>query len=118
MKLADIIKNTDCKIIQDTDKEILSVVYDSRKVTEGSVFVAVSGETTDGARYVGDAVRGGAVAVVSEKSVPVPEGIGCVMADDTRFALGAIAKNFYGNPSSFMKLTGITGTSGKTTVSN
>ena len=118
MKLADIIKNTDCNIIQDTDKEILSVVYDSRKVTEGSVFVAVSGETTDGARYVGDAVRGGAVAVVSQKSVPVPEGIGCIMADDTRFALGAIAKNFYGNPSAFMKLTGITGTSGKTTVSN
>lgn len=93
------------------------IVFDSRKVQEGDVFVAVRGTQADGHRYVWDAVEKGAVAVVVEEfpAHDYPDITFCKVPD-TAIALGIMAANFYGHPSKKLQLVGITGTNGKTTV--
>ena len=101
MRLEDIIKGTEATIVEGTPKmEIPAIYCDSRKVTPGSLFIAVNGCSTDGHKYIEDARKAGAAAVVS--------------AD--RKALALCAGNFYGHPSEKLRLVGITGTNGKTTT--
>lgn len=99
------------------DIEVGSLCFDSRKVEQGSLFVAVRGTTTDGHLFIAKAVELGAKAVLVEG---YPEdlvaGVTYVLVGDTSFALGVAAANFYGNPSKYIKLVGVTGTNGKTTV--
>ena len=118
MKLKDILSKIEYELIQDTTEDITNVVYDSRKATPSALFVAMEGCNTDGAKYINDAIDKGAVCVVSENDVTVPSNIANIKVKNSKFALGKIASNFYGNPSERMKLFGITGTSGKTTVTN
>ena len=94
------------------DLEITDVVYDSRKVTPGCLFVAVSGFATDGNQYIPMALEKGAVLIVSAK--PQPDSVPHVQVASDRLALAQIGCNFFGHPGNAMQLVGITGTNGKT----
>lgn len=98
------------------DVEVHGVVSDSRLVQPGDLFVSIAGSQVDGHRYVADAVRRGAAAVVAEHPVEVPEGVGLVMVPDSRRALSALAAAFWDHPSRKIPLVGVTGTNGKTTI--
>ncbi len=100
---------------EEADPEINSIHYRSQALKPGGLFVAVSGHQADGHNYIDDAVRRGAVAVVSEK--PVHSGRAVVVeVKNSRSALGNIAGRFYGDPSSCLCIIGVTGTNGKTTT--
>jgi UDP-N-acetylmuramoyl-L-alanyl-D-glutamate--2,6-diaminopimelate ligase len=100
-----------------TDVDVNMICFDSRKVKEGSLFIAIKGTQSDGHGFIDKAISLGAVAIVAEK---LPEVISdkatYVTVKDSAQALGIIASNFYGNPSGKLKLVGVTGTNGKTTV--
>lgn len=97
--------------------EVQSVCFDSRLAGPGCLFVAVSGTVTDGHIFIDGVVNAGAIAVVCEEFPEVINaGVVYVKANDSAKALGQIASNFYGKPSANLKLVGITGTNGKTTV--
>lgn len=100
-----------------TDFPISSVAFDSRKVGENSLFVAIKGSCSDGHDFISQVEISGAVVVVCQ-NMPViqNEHITYILVKDSSLALGIIASNFYDNPSSKLKLTGITGTNGKTTT--
>lgn len=96
---------------------ISGIGFDSRNVQSGSLFVAVKGYKTDGHDYIGSAIKSGAAAIICEKLPDNPEKEICwIRVKDSAKALGIAASNFYGNPSGLMKLTGVTGTNGKTTI--
>jgi UDP-N-acetylmuramoyl-L-alanyl-D-glutamate--2,6-diaminopimelate ligase len=96
---------------------VKGICSDSRKVKEGFVFIAVKGTLTDGHDYIEKAITLGATVIVCEKMPPtVNEAITYVTVKDSAVALGIIASNFSGNPSEKLKLTGVTGTNGKTTT--
>jgi UDP-N-acetylmuramoyl-L-alanyl-D-glutamate--2,6-diaminopimelate ligase len=93
------------------------ITFDSREVSEGYLFVAVKGFKTDGHEYINNAIRAGATAIVCEILPDKPDPDICwIQTDNTAKALGQLSSNFYGNPSSFIKLVGVTGTNGKTTI--
>ena len=99
------------------DNQVTDLCLDSRKVGPGSVFVAVRGYQTDGHRFIDNAVQQGAnVVVVEEFPEETNEEITYVKVSDTAYALGVMASNYYGNPSEHLKLVGVTGTNGKTTI--
>jgi UDP-N-acetylmuramoyl-L-alanyl-D-glutamate--2,6-diaminopimelate ligase len=99
------------------DVEISAVVFDSRKVVPGSLFVAVKGTQVDGHDYIEKAIKDGAVAVICEE-LPghIAVEVDFLMVADSAMALGIVASNFYDNPSKKLKLVGVTGTNGKTTI--
>ena len=113
MKLKELL--TDVEILQvgaDLETEITGVAYDSRKVTPGCLFVAISGFATDGNKYIPMALEKGAAAVVTAK---IPEGnVPYVQVASDRLALALIGRNYFGDPAASMKLIGVTGTNGKT----
>ena len=115
MKLKDLLK--DIPLLEaavDMELEISDVHYDSRKVTPGSLFVAVSGFASDGNRFIPMAREKGAVAVVTAKK---PEGdVPYVLVESDRLALALLGCNFYGHPAKAMTLIGVTGTNGKTSA--
>ena len=115
MKLKELIKNiTVLECTADPETEIESVHYDSRKVTPGSLFVAISGFASDGNRFIPMAMDKGAVAVVTAKK---PEGdVPYVLVDSDRMALALLGCNFYGHPAKSMTMIGVTGTNGKTST--
>ncbi|MFD1165795.1 UDP-N-acetylmuramoyl-L-alanyl-D-glutamate--2,6-diaminopimelate ligase [Sphingobacterium daejeonense] len=99
------------------ETEVSSLCLDSRKAVEGSAFVAVRGHQTDGHLFVGKAIElGASVVVVEELPEELDEKVVYVVVGDSAYALGVMASTFYGNPSSKLKLVGVTGTNGKTTV--
>ena len=115
MKLKELLKNIlvlECTA--DPELEIANVYYDSRKVTEGSLFVAVSGFAADGNRFIPMALSKGAAAVVTAKK---PEGeVPYVLVESDRMALALLGCNFFEHPSRKMTMIGVTGTNGKTSV--
>lgn len=99
------------------DVEVAGICFDSRQVKPGFLFVAVKGTLSDGHEYIVKASTSGASIIVCEQlPASVDEKITYVTVKNSAQALGIIASNFYGNPSEKLKLTGITGTNGKTTV--
>lgn len=117
MKLREILK--DIEIIEsgaDLEMEISSVEADSRKVTDGALFVAVVGYESDGHRFISSACSKGAVCVLCEKKPEID--IPYVITKDTRKGLALASANYFGRPSEKMKIVGITGTNGKTTTSS
>ncbi len=117
-KLRDILSEAGVENISgNEDMAVANVVFDSRNVQPGDVFVAVSGTQVDGHRFIDSAIKLGAVAVVCEV---LPQNLNAeivwVKVKDSAFALGQIAANFYDRPSEKLKLTGVTGTNGKTTI--
>ena len=115
MKLKDLLK--DIPVLEctaDPELEIESVHYDSRKVAENSLFVAVSGFASDGNRFIPMAMEKGAVAVVTAKK---PENdVPYVLVESDRLALALLGCNFYGHPAGSMTMIGVTGTNGKTST--
>ncbi len=97
--------------------EVSSVCYAADRCEPGSLFVAVPGLVHDGHDFIREAVKRGAHFIVYQKDVYLPEGVVAIKVPDSRRALGEISKNWFGDPSSRLVLVGITGTSGKTTVS-
>src|SRR5690606_8808324 len=99
------------------DLSVASVCFDSRTVQPGAVFVAVAGTRHDGAAFIDQAIQAGAIAVIAE-AIPesTSDSVTYIHVSDEAFALGVASANFYGNPSAKLKLVGITGTNGKTTV--
>ena len=104
----------------ETDITTLQVTHDSRKVQPGALFVAIPGVATDGALFARDAVSRGAIAVVSETPAPAdwPAGTAWVQVTEARKALAITAANFFERPATALKLTGVTGTNGKTTTTS
>jgi UDP-N-acetylmuramoyl-L-alanyl-D-glutamate--2,6-diaminopimelate ligase len=99
------------------DVEISAVVFDSRKVVPGSLFVAVKGTQVDGHDYIEKAIKDGAVAVICEELPGHTAGeVDFLMVANSAVALGIVSANFYDNPSNKLKLVGVTGTNGKTTI--
>lgn len=104
------------------DLDISSIECDYRKVTQGSLFVAIKGYEVDGHTFIGKAIENGAKAVIFEQGADYKEFINYkdvtfIMSPNTRLALSLCSCNFYDNPSKKMKVIGITGTKGKTTTS-
>jgi len=118
MNLVSILKEIDYEIIQGkTDIEINKINYDSRKVKEFDIFVCIKGYATDGHKYIDKAIENGAKIVVIQDDVEIKENkITIIKCSDTRKVLALMASNYYENPSSKMKVIGITGTNGKTTT--
>ncbi len=99
----------------DVNVSVNEVVFDSRKAIEGSIFVAIKGTQVDGHSFINKVIEQGCKVIISEVEVNVPSNVCLVRLEDTSLALGLLASDFYGNPSSQLKLVGITGTNGKTT---
>ena len=100
-----------------TDRPVNDVQIDSRKVSKGSVFIAVNGSAVDGHKFIGNAVAQGAVAVVCE-TLPDDraENVTYIQTADSAEAAGQMAHNFFKSPSEHFRLVGVTGTNGKTTI--
>ncbi len=109
MKLKDILPAANIDIT------VSGISYNSRLTKPGDVFVAVTGFKTDGHKYVPNAVENGAVCIVCEHNVE-NIGVPCIVVENSRRALAEMSCNFYGNPTEKLKLIGVTGTNGKTTV--
>ena len=115
MKLKELLK--DIHVLEmhaDPELDITEIYYDSRKVTEGSLFVAISGFASDGNRFIPMAMSKGAAVVVTAKK---PEGeVPYILVESDRLALALLGCNFYGHPAKAMTMIGVTGTNGKTSV--
>ena len=115
MKLKELLQGVNVlKTNVDMETEIQNVCYDSRKVGEGDLFVAVTGFVTDGNRFIPMALQKGAVAVVT--AIQPAEEIPYILVDSDRLALALLGKNYYGDPAADMKIIGVTGTNGKTST--
>ena len=115
--LKDIIYGVDLDSIKgDTSIIIKSIEFDSRKVVDGSLFVAIKGENADGHTFINKAIENGASAIIYNDHSFGEEKITTIKTPNTRKALSIVASNFYDNPSKKIKLVGVTGTNGKTTV--
>ena len=118
MKLEVIIQGVAIEEIKgDILKEIKGIHIDSRLVEEGDMFVAVKGTQTDGHAYIEKAIEKGAIAIVCE-TLPehINEQLTYIKVNHTEDLVGKLATTFYGNPTSKLKLIGVTGTNGKTTI--
>jgi len=101
----------------DKKLNIENITFDSRDVNNGSLFIAVKGSKTDGHDFIEGAINSGAKAIICERISEAPDqNVSWILTDDSAKALGQAASNFFGNPSSSMKLIGVTGTNGKTTI--
>jgi len=121
MRLSTMLKDTPGKNVL-ADAEVTGIAYDSRAVSPGYAFFAIPGFKDDGRRYIPDALRRGASAVVTsldgtpDLPTGVPKGKGFAVVSDPRRALSSAASVFYGHPSRDLTVVGVTGTKGKTTV--
>lgn len=118
MELRKLLKNIKPVAIKGDDGvDITGVNINSRLIEKGHLFVAMKGTQVDGHRFIGNAVESGAVAVLCEDMPAEPaEGVTYVQVESTEDAVGKVATMFYGEPSKKLKLVGVTGTNGKTTI--
>ena len=124
MRLADVLKNAGIETLTGSqnpgDTEITGITLNSQNVEPGSLFIAIRGKVTDGHMYAASAVKKGAAALLLEDvSEEIPSlGVPVAKAGDSRAAASIVASNFHDHPSLAMKVVGVTGTNGKTTVSH
>ena len=119
MILFELLRGVTYKNLVGNDKiEVAGLTYDSRTVSEGFCFFAVAGTAVDGHNFIGKAVEAGAKSVICQHIPAEMEECDCtfVVVEDTNNAMGIIASNYYGNPSHELKVVGVTGTNGKTTI--
>lgn len=118
MKLAQLINVCQpIKIVGDTEIEITGIEIDSRLIKNGNMFIAMRGTQVDGHTYIAKAIELGAKAIVCEElPTTTQEGVTYIQCTSTEDAVGPLATNFFGNPTNKMKLIGVTGTNGKTTI--
>lgn len=119
MKLSNILRNLNFKTNNNIDNiDIKDIAYNSSKVKENYIFVALKGETVDGHKYVNNAYDNGARVFILEDDVNLPDDAMKIFVENTRKALSKISDNYFGNPSKKLKIIGVTGTKGKTTITN
>ena len=118
MKLNELLKNVEVlNILGDTEVELTGVNIDSRKIREGHLFIAIPGTQTDGHKFIPKAIEQGAVAILCEYFPDKREsGVTYISVNSTEDNVGKVATQFFGNPSTKLKLVGVTGTNGKTTI--
>ena len=118
MRLKELLKNVEVlNVIGDVEVDIKGVNIDSRRIEAGHLFVAIPGTQTDGHRFIPKAIEQGAVAVLCEYFPNKREpGVTYVAVESTEAWVGEVATQFYGDPSRKLKLVGVTGTNGKTTI--
>lgn len=117
MKLNNLVQHIDdAKILGNPQINITNIYFDSRSVTEGSLFIALKGSSSDGHNYIATAIEKGAKAIVCENLPKQEAGICYIITSDTHKATGLIASEYFDNPSDKIKVVGITGTNGKTTT--
>lgn len=106
-------------VVGSTNVQVSTIQFNSREIEKNDVFVAIKGNATDGHRYIGKAIEQGAIVVVCEMlPQKKEEGITYLEVKDSSVALAIMAANYYGNPSENLKLVGVTGTNGKTTIAS
>ena len=117
MVLKELLHGLEYSIIQgNTDVEINNIHNDSRQVGENDLFFCISGAVFDGHKYAGQAAEKRAAAIIVEKEITLPYNITIIKVASTRYAMGKISSAYYGEPSKKLKVIGITGTKGKTTI--
>ena len=118
MKLQDLLYKVNIlKLIGSTNIEISDVQFDSRKIQKKGLFIAIKGTISDGHQYIQNTIKEGAIAIIVEQlPSQLNDNITYVQVANSYNALGVIAANFYNNPSERIKLVGVTGTNGKTTI--
>ena len=117
MKLGELICDLEYEILQgDIDTLITDIQNDSRKVEEGNLFFCITGAVSDGHKYANDVAEKGASVLIVEKDIYIPGDITIVKVPSSRYAMGVISSVFYGEPSKKLKVIGVTGTKGKTTI--
>ena len=118
MKLKELLKNVEVlNMLGDADIEITGVNIDSRRIEAGHLFVAIPGTQTDGHKFIPKAIEQGAVAVLCEYFPNKREpGVTYIAVESTEDCVGEVATQFFGTPSEKLKLVGVTGTNGKTTI--
>lgn len=117
--LKDLLSKIDYECIcGTTDKEVTDIIYDSRKVVPGSMFICIPGAIVDGHTFAAQAAAAGAGVIVAEKEIELPEDaqVTVIKVQDTHYAMAFISAAFFGYPAEEMKIIGITGTKGKTTT--
>jgi UDP-N-acetylmuramoyl-L-alanyl-D-glutamate--2,6-diaminopimelate ligase len=117
MQLKELLKRLQVDQVEGPlDREILGLVYDSRRVTPGMAFVAIPGVNADGHDYINTAISRGAAAIICERNGFSSTRATKIKVPNARWALARASASFYGNPSRKLKVIGVTGTNGKTTV--
>ena len=119
MKLEQLLGKLDYELDSGSlDTEISGLVYDSRAVAPGSLFVCLTGFHTDGHDYIPAAVQAGAAALVVERPIQAPEGVAVIRVKDSRYTLALLSAAWFGHPAEQMTVIGLTGTKGKTTTAH
>lgn len=118
MKVKELLHNIPVVQVEGSiDVEVTSLCFDSKKATEGALFVAVKGVHTDGHIYLNQAIDNGArIVCVEVLPKELQAEVTYILVENSAYVLGLLASNFYGNPTNTIKLVGVTGTNGKTTV--
>lgn len=118
MVINELFKDVEYKILQKVSDEINGedLEFDSRKIKQGDVFIALEGSIVDGHTFISKAIENGAKTILVEKDVEKVEEINYFLVDGLREKMGIIASNFYGYPQNQLKIVGVTGTNGKTTT--
>jgi UDP-N-acetylmuramoyl-L-alanyl-D-glutamate--2,6-diaminopimelate ligase len=116
-QLEHIIYKIPCRIIGRRNISIRKISFDSRQIGPADMFVAVKGTHLDGHKFIDDVIRKGANSILCERLPDIlPEHVTFIQVEDSAFALGLAVSNYYDNPSSRLKLVGVTGTNGKTSI--
>lgn len=117
--LKDLLEKVDYECIRGTlERDVTDIIYDSRKVVKGSMFICIPGAIVDGHKFAADAVLAGAGVIVVEKETEIPAGadVTVLKVKDTHYAMAYLCAAFFKYPAEEMKIIGITGTKGKTTT--
>ena len=119
MRLTDLLCKVDYECVQGSvEREIDRVVYDSRKITEGCLFICIKGANFDGHDFAVEAVEKGVAVLVVSREVPEVSGrdVTVIRVEDTRYAMAFISAAYFGYPAEKLRIIGVTGTKGKTTT--
>lgn len=117
MKLNYLLEKVEYKVVKGlVDIEVNNLVYDSRKVGKGDVFVCIKGAASDGHQYIPQVIEKGANAIIVSDDIQVDTDVTIIKTDDTRLALACMSAVFFGYPAEKLTTIGITGTKGKTTT--
>ena len=118
MKLFKLLKNINCRIFGLASIEIEGLYHNDKDVRENGLFFCINGKNFSGENFVINAIKNGAVAIVTESEITNIHGVTQILVKNVRKAMSLIACNFYGNPAEKLKIIAVTGTNGKTTTTH